>query len=116
MSYPFLIQAIAYRPEINHDGKKLHCIYEQRDNEGNILFEGNQDDEDEITISVQFLQPSSNEVTRMVQTKVMYRLLHTNIVLYYTLGHVMTKVYKFICIFMLYGCRFDSKEKITEWK
>ena len=44
-----------------------------------MLFEGNQDDEDEITISVQFLQPSSGAVTRMVQTKVSYRLLHKNI-------------------------------------
>ena len=92
----------------------MHCIYEQRDNEGNILFEGNQDDEDEITISVQFLQPPSDEVTRMVQTKVSYRFdvyqhgtsrlffsLFVN--LFYTTNLFTTLfIFIFVCI---YGCR-----------
>ena len=48
---------------MEHSGKKLHCIYVQRDEEGNNLFEGNQDDEDEVLIIVRYLEPSPNETT-----------------------------------------------------
>ena len=47
---------------MEHSGKKLHCIYEQRDGEGNNLFEGNQDDEDDVLIIVRYLEETSDEV------------------------------------------------------
>ena len=47
---------------MEHSGKKLHCIYEQRDDEGNNLFEGNQDDEDDVLIIVRYLEETSDEV------------------------------------------------------
>ena len=54
-------QKILYTADMAHSGKQLHCIYEQRDMEGNNMFEGNQDDEDETLIIVRYLDPSSNE-------------------------------------------------------
>ena len=47
---------------MEHSGKKLHCIYEQMDSEGNNLFEGNQDDEDDVLIIVRYLEETSDEV------------------------------------------------------
>ena len=61
----FFQQSLNYEPEISHDGKKLHCIYEQRDAEGNILFEGNEDDQDEVAISVRFLESAQADVLEM---------------------------------------------------
>ena len=55
-----------------HSGKQLHCIYEQRDMEGNNMFEGNQDDEDETLIIVRYLDPSSNETEWLQHAVVIY--------------------------------------------
>ena len=51
-----------YIADMEHSGKKLHCIYEQRDDEGNNLFEGNQDDEDEVRIIVRYLEEPTEEL------------------------------------------------------
>ena len=58
-----------------HSGKQLHCIYEQRDMEGNNMFEGNQDDEDETLIIVRYLDPSSNETEWLQHAVVIYNII-----------------------------------------
>ena len=55
-------QRLTYTADMEHSGKKLHCIYEQMDGEGNNLFEGNQDDEDDVLIIVRYLEETSDEV------------------------------------------------------
>ena len=60
-----------------HSGKQLHCIYEQRDMEGNNMFEGNQDDEDETLIIVRYLDPSSNETEWLQHAVVIYNNIKT---------------------------------------
>ena len=55
-----------------HSGKKMHCIYEQRDLEGNNLFEGNQDDEDEVMIIVRYLEPSTNNTEWLPHAQVIF--------------------------------------------
>ena len=60
-----------------HSGKRLHCIYEQRDMEGNNMFEGNQDDEDETLIIVRYLDPSSNETEWLQHAVVIYNNIKT---------------------------------------
>ena len=61
---------------MEHSGKKMHCIYVQRDEEGNNLFEGNQDDEDEVLIIVRYLEPSPNETTWLPHAMVILLYLH----------------------------------------
>ena len=55
---------------MEHSGNKLHCIYEQRDVEGNNLFEGNQKDEDEVLIIVRYLEESPNETETLPSIEV----------------------------------------------
>ena len=55
---------------MEHSGKKLHCIYEQRDDEGTNLFEGNQDDEDEVLIIVRYLEETSDEIETLPYAQV----------------------------------------------
>ena len=63
-------QKIIYTADMEHSGKKLHCIYEQRDDEGNNLFEGNQDDEDDVLIIVRYLEETSDEVETLPSAEV----------------------------------------------
>ena len=51
-----LFKSVTYTPLVEDDGKILKCIYEQFDNEGNVLFEGNPKDQDEVELSVNFLE------------------------------------------------------------
>ena len=64
---------------MEHSGKKMHCIYVQRDEEGNNLFEGNQDDEDEVLIIVRYLEPSPNETTWLPHAMVISLYFHVYI-------------------------------------
>ena len=52
-----------YEPQVQHDGKSLRCTYEQKDQDGNLLFEGNSDDMDDITLSVHFLEKPEFDIT-----------------------------------------------------
>ena len=70
-------QKILYTADMAHSGKQLHCIYEQRDMEGNNMFEGNQDDEDETLIIVRYLEPSSNETEWLQHAVVIYNNIKT---------------------------------------
>ena len=70
-------QKILYTADMAHSGKQLHCIYEQRDMEGNNMFEGNQDDEDETLIIVRYLDPSSNETEWLQHAVVIYNNIKT---------------------------------------
>ena len=62
MNVLLYFQRLMYIADMEHSGKKLHCIYEQRDDEGNNLFEGNQDDEDEVRIIVRYLEEPTEEL------------------------------------------------------
>ena len=63
-------QTITYIADMEHSGKKLHCVYEQRDAEGTNLFEGNQDDEDEVLIIVRYLEETPDEVETLPYAQV----------------------------------------------
>lgn len=47
---------MTYTPLVQDDGMTLKCIYEQFDNEGNLLFGGHPKDQDEVELSVNFLE------------------------------------------------------------
>ena len=81
-----------------HSGKQLHCIYEQRDMEGNNMFEGNQDDEDETLIIVRYLDPSSNETEWLQHAVVIYHNIMTLYLLDLWYYH---KAYNYIEPFLL---------------
>ena len=66
----FLFQRLMYIADMEHSGKKLHCIYEQRDDNGNNLFEGNQDDEDEVRIIVRYLEQPTDELETLPSAEV----------------------------------------------
>lgn len=46
-----------YEPVVEHEGKRLYCVYEQFDERGNLLYT----DEDHVTLSVYYLMEPEEE-------------------------------------------------------